>query len=144
MTKKLYLQVLRTSIRKTTHFYETSTFIHLKYWMIFKTITTACVIVLILLTKQRHCWHGVWAHIYSMRIPNIINYILCICRTHINYYSARPKSLKLYHLNYIYKSLHKLAYCWISTKWVWREIIPRPIAISWRWNCYNIQIYFRP
>ena len=31
----------------------------------------------------------------------------------------------------------------ISTKWIWREIIPTSIAISWRWNCYSIQIYFR-
>ena len=33
--------------------------------------------------------------------------------------------------------------CWTSTKWIWCEIIPTSIAISWRWNCYGIQIYFR-
>ena len=33
--------------------------------------------------------------------------------------------------------------CWTSTKWIWCEIIPTSIAISSRWNCYSIQIYFR-
>ena len=32
--------------------------------------------------------------------------------------------------------------CWISTMWIWCEVIPTSIAISRRWNCYSIQIYF--
>ena len=33
--------------------------------------------------------------------------------------------------------------CWISTKWIWRDIIATSFAISWQWNCYNTQIYLR-
>ena len=32
---------------------------------------------------------------------------------------------------------------WISTKWIWRDIILTSIAISWQWNCCSMQIYFR-
>ena len=32
--------------------------------------------------------------------------------------------------------------CWISTKWIWREVILTSNAISWRWNCNSRQIYF--
>ena len=33
--------------------------------------------------------------------------------------------------------------CSISTNWICRIVIATSLAISWRWNCYNMQIYFR-
>ena len=31
----------------------------------------------------------------------------------------------------------------LNLHWIWREIISTSIAISWQWNCHNIQINLR-
>ena len=85
------------------------------------------------------CLHQMASHTHPFFVDMFTSdgithtFLLCL-HVYIRWYHTHIPSLS---------TCYMLHYCWTSTKWIWCEVIPTSIAISWRWNCYSILIYSR-